>query len=389
MLKETVTISGISSNQLYGGSFSLQSLISAIELPTYCPMYDVSETLKCAFEEVTNKTNQKKIDKLVDEIKAGLQNTIIAAPLSLVVAIRGKVDFCSKKTSDHSTMTFSLKNAFVVDSPLLLSAIYQLLGVDNPYIGGTKLKEQSQSESELRQQLSTTIVSVTFLFEPEFGFSDNDIKDIFHYFSQRDVNFHSVPLNLSSEMPDLSAFVKSLAKDLSLDQLGGMSMARSRVTKSESYITTEATMISLVLSAIGGPKMRIGRHIPKTLPDNTPITLPLLQHRKPEIQSFLKGWLKPVEKQLRNDKDGFHYSTQFWQALGLVIYTISQNHESDESYFFQSGFKLGEIDYRRDAEHWSNCEAMQLDATGRYYKNATNGGRTFREGVAKYLTSLL
>ncbi|TNZ36414.1 hypothetical protein CGK50_23135, partial [Vibrio parahaemolyticus] len=53
--------------------------------------------------------------------------------------------------------------------------------------------------------------------------------------------------------------------------------------------------------------------------------------------------------------------------------------------FAKAGAFLGQLDYSKSAKHWGDCDALELDASGKLYKNATGGGRAIRIAMAHYL----
>jgi hypothetical protein len=180
--------------------------------------------------------------------------------------------------------------------------------------------------------------------------------------------------------------VTDIARAINIEKFGGMSIS-SRLTKNDSYVTTQTSMAGLVLAAIGGRSARLTTPLPQKLPNKKMITEDLINETKQLIIDFLKVWLSTLGTQFEKNPDGFHYSSQVWQALGLVIHHLHEVDVADS--VSESAKVLAHLDYDKAAKHWSNCSALKLDATGKYYINATGGGRSLRDGIAKYFISLL
>ncbi|GAJ71002.1 hypothetical protein JCM18904_1738 [Vibrio sp. JCM 18904] len=81
---------------------------------------------------------------------------------------------------------------------------------------------------------------------------------------------------------------------------------------------------------------------------------------------------------------------QVWQALGIVAHYLSNNAALTESELFSAGQVLGQLDYDKSASHWGgNCAAFKKDSSGRFWINATGGGRTFRDKISEYFIDVL
>ncbi|EAS40733.1 hypothetical protein C9J48_11025 [Photobacterium profundum] len=388
--KAFLSLSGIATNQRYGETKSLLCYISAIDLPSYFSVSSAPKGLELAFAEVAKGKNEKRVTALVDSIKAGLGSNRVEPFLTITAAISGKSNFSYTSRNNTGRITYSAKHAFIVDGILPTVAILRVLGFKKAFSRGFENSELMHENSQERQQLSSLMIPITVLFDDEKSLSEIDVANLCKSLNLHSFQLHSTLLDRGNTQSPLIQCVAKLADDLAFDSLGGMSNSSNRVTKSDSFITTQSTMIRLLLGAVGGASIQASTQIAQKLSNNTPIDSELLENVYPCIKGFLTAWLEGVKEKLRQNRDGFYYSTQVWQALGLVIYhLLFVSKSNDINQFATAGRVLGDLDYARNASHWANCKAMTKDINGENYKNATKGGRTFREGVAEYFVSIV
>ncbi|MGS0825105.1 hypothetical protein ACVBIO_04775 [Shewanella sp. 0m-8] len=386
MLSSDVQVLGLSAEQNYGIGSSLMCLIPATEIQNYFSSFgDLTEELDLVFSELQNTTNQKRVRKLEQEIIHALCTEQLTPPLSLTIAVSDNNLSTKRKGGLHS-VSYNPEKAFLVDGILTYCAIMNLLGYELNY--PNFIVNSQQNEGRVRQMLACQYLHITIIFNELNDLEQGDILRLGKIFNQREIQLHSVSLSRLTSDFLIRDFVYQLDKELRLDKIGGMSSKATRVTKSDPFITTESTMLQMVIAAIGGCRLRMSTKTMDQLSDGSLIDTNRLEKIKPPIIAFFSAWLSSCESQLKYNRDGFHYSTQIWQALGLVIHYLIVNQHTLKD-LEKCGHLLGELDYSRDATHWQYCSAMKLDLRGRIYKNSTSGGRTFREGIAKYFIELV
>jgi hypothetical protein len=102
----------------------------------------------------------------------------------------------------------------------------------------------------------------------------------------------------------------------------------------------------------------------------------------------MQAWLEPLREELAGNRSGYHLSPQVWQALGLTIHQLVSDGASCEDLKI-AGEVLGQLNYSKNAKHWSNCSVMELDSKGRIYKNSAGSTRQFRVGLFEYFFAVL
>lgn len=388
LLSSDVQVLGLSADHSYGMGTSLLCFIPATEIQNYFSAFEeLPEEFDAVFSELLNSTNQKRIKKLEQEIAHFFYSEQLAPPLSITIAV-GNADLpASGLKGPLYSLNYYRKKAFLVDGILTYCAIMNLLGYKLQYPHFVPNQDRTEVDERIVKIITEQQLMVNVIFNGDGSLDQLDILSLCKTFNQRSLQLHSVNLSRIASESLVKDFIHQLAKELKLDKIGGMSTKATRVTKSDPFITTESTMLHMVVAAVAGNKLRMSTKVMNQLSDGSLIDQPRLDSIKPAIITFFSAWLSSCQHQLKYNRDGFHYSTQIWQALGLVIhYLISNQYTLEE--LERVGHLLGQLDYSRDAEHWQYCSAMKLDMRGYQYKNSTSGGRTFREGVAKYFIEL-
>ncbi|MGR6861520.1 hypothetical protein ACU5EH_15095 [Aliivibrio salmonicida] len=384
MQGKKISIKGISSQHLYGNSLSLVTFIEAIDLINYFSVFDVPAELEPVFQSIHSKKNIQRLSDNVTSISNGITN--LSPTPSLVFAIGGNVDF-DKAENQLSTITYDPANTLIIDGALSLFALMELMGFTHPFVKKRASKKSIEKNSKIRQEIAQLPVQVTLIFNHTIQRNSSNLFDIFKLYNKKETRIHSPSFDVVNNDDAINDYIKVITKSVNLDSYGGMTNLTSRLTKSEPYITTESTMIRMVLGALGGAEAQdknkiseFGLNVNSFKEDSSILLQPL-------IINFMKAWLEGIKKQLI-DRDGYHYSPQIWQSLGLVIHNLVKT-KMDEANIKQAGKILGRLDYSKKALHWKNCNAMELDASGSYYKNATGGGRAFRVGISKYFLEVI
>lgn len=383
-----MVLEGLISEQKFGKAKTLTSLVPAIELQDYFSVFEAPTELESALSDITNRINEKRISAICEQIRHGLKGDVPEPHLQLTFALMGKGNIKTTHSGKLAQLCYQQKNTLVVDGILVLYAILLLLGFEEPFVTKKLTKERILQDSAIRQKLCTLQVLVAVVLDDTSGLSSEDLVYLFKQYNTRETNLHSALFERVDTETPIVSFVRQLADELGINSMGGMKTSSNRINKDEGYLTTEATMIRLVLGVVGGAYIQNRNSIPSKLSNGTQINAQQLNKTKPYIVSFMKTWLKNLKSQFSTDRNGYHNSTQIWQVLGLVLNDLIERGYTTKELALAAKH-LAELDYSRNAPHWTNCDAMELDVSGKQYKNATNGGRTFREKLAEYFIDLV
>lgn len=390
VLKKTCNFRGLGPIPLSGDFKSIVGYLPATELPTYFSVFALPDVLSSFLHALKNRTNQERIERICDDIKLALCDEEEVPHLALTFAIGDLPKVKINKSSGLASIEYTFSNTLIVDGALTLFSILLLLGYENPFSESKTTKGRVLKDSKTRQKLSNFQIQVTVVFNDKARVTESQLVKFFNNYIEQNRHLHTSSIDKIDGESPLPAFVRSLARDLKFNDYGGMSLTSRSLNKSEQYITTEDIMIRVILGAVGGASVQDKTRIKENgqLPDGTVLDSKYLENIEPYLQQFFITWIDCVKGQLLRDRDGYLYSSQVWQAIGLVMHYLFQ-HEKTISEFEKAAKKIGQLDYSRSATHWSNCQAMRLDATGRFYINATNGGRRLKVGVANYFIKLI
>ncbi|OLQ81175.1 hypothetical protein BIT28_07760 [Photobacterium proteolyticum] len=368
---------------------SLVTHLTAIELPSYFDLASapyVSE-MEATFKAIHNRANSSRITRICDIITRGLLGKDKIPVLSLTFVV-GEKPTVEKKSNGIIKLSYYASNTLIVDGVLSLFAIMTLLGFEHPFEKKRKLSKQSiVDNSEIRQLLSKLPIQLTLLFNSTSGINRCDMISYYSIYNQKNEQLHApLPGTLVTEDP-IKQYVKEITNAINLDEYGGM-VSSVRLAKSDLAITTESTMIRVILGAIAGASAQDKNRISDFNSGKAPFTDEAKANAKNLVILFFSEWLYRMKKQFDNDRDGLHYSPSVWLALSLVIHEIIYTGGSKND-VMTAAQKLSCLDYSNKAAHWAESGVMELDVTGSYYINAAGGGRRFRKGLAKYFIKLV
>lgn len=385
--KDVVTLRGIGVAPFGREASSLQCALPLSEVSEFCSLPDVLEGAQNIIADMSRPVNLSEV-KRVQSYLLGLSNNTGMNPL-LTVTIA--VEECFKEIIDEASglvsITYSPKKAYIINGIQTIAAYASIAKYESEIVRSPAIGIDEQKAESLNSKIAMLPTLTNVIYRSNENIRKREIVSLLNSYNNLDTRIHSMSLGVyEDETHPIMLAVTDIARAINIDKFGGMSIS-SRLTKNDSYVTTQTSMAGLVLAAIGGRSARLTTPLPQKLPNKNIITEELINETKQLIIDFLKVWLSTLGTQFEKDPDGFHYSSQVWQALGLVIHHLHEVDVADS--VSESAKVLAHLDYDKAAKHWSNCSALKLDATGKYYINATGGGRSLRDGIAKYFISLL
>ncbi|CDT79419.1 conserved hypothetical protein [Vibrio coralliirubri] len=378
-----VVTSGLQSGKTLSNFSALLSFISAEELLASLPQeHLLLDRFSASYERSVNKDRIRKLES--HYLKSVLNNSPLDVPkISLVVYRNPNVKIQHNKLV---TLQYDKNDSAVVDGFLVLSALSNLLERADPFTG--KKSGKSSLTAKQKQVLASIDVQLSIYYRPNEIINEETLSKLFFDINAIETKIYSQNIITQAQESPLNSGADKLALALNLNSLGGVSEL-NKITKSDSYITTKSTLILILLATLGGKGTRIERQLPTHLPNKTQITEQIINDALKTVIPLMKGWVSCLEIQFNQDSNGFHRSMQIWQALGIVAYDLAHKKDLSEEELFATGQVLGRLDYDKSAPHWGECSAFKKDANGRFWINATGGGRTFRDKVAMYFLSLL
>ncbi len=370
-----------------GGDRFLSAYLMAAELPQHFCSFTEEPRFEAILKTLHSKTNLERINAIQKELINGASSQN-HAPLINLTYVVGGLPTVKSKANQLNQITFDKRNTLLVDGFLELVALAKILGFPHPFIPTRKLsKQEIVANSVARQKVAQTHIQVTLIFNSDNNLTIEDMVDYYRNYSNRNSQIEATMINSMLDYAPINQYVDELSLMVNMDRFGGIAKGAIRLTKSDHGIVAESTFIKFVLGCIGGATPQNTNKVSDFNEHKGSFSLEKIDEIKPHIALFLETWLAGIEKQLKSDRDGFHYSPSLWLALGLIIHRILIE---DQPYDIQNAIvtgasKLANVDYSKSAKHWGECDALSLDAKGREYKNTSGGGRPFRAALAKYL----
>ncbi|MFL7015473.1 hypothetical protein AB6D16_009255 [Vibrio cyclitrophicus] len=385
--KDVVTLRGIGVAPFGREASSLQCTLPLSEVSEFCSLPDVLEGAQNIITDMSRPINLSEVKRVQNYLLGLLSNTGMNPLLTVTIA----VEECLKEVIDESSglvsITYPREKAYIINGIQTLAAYTSITKHESEIVRSPALGIDKQKAESLNSKIAILPTLINVIYRSNENIHKREVVSLLNSYNNLDTRIHSMSLGIyEDETHPIMLAVTDIARAINIEEFGGMSIS-SRLTKNDSYVTTQTSMAGLVLAAIGGRSPRLTTPLPEKLPNKKVITEDLINETKHLIIDFLKVWLSTLGTQFDKDPDGFHYSSQVWQALGLVIHHLHEVDAADS--VSESAKVLAHLDYDKAAKHWSNCSALKLDATGKYYINATGGGRSLRDGIAKYFISLL
>jgi len=373
---------------------TLITTMSIVEISSYFSVDRVLPELKWLTDSAVNATNAEKVQAIQTELEKLVCNDASVAPLTLTFAIMGKPSL-KKSCSLPSSLVYDSSNTYIVGSVLNLIAICKTLGLRTFLFSSRLSVNDVNAKSELRQRIAMERIEVRVIFNDQQGLNE---KDIVALFKQNRIFDSSMSLPhltdgkgvMSDEEYPLRPFIEQIISETRMQSYGGVKRDAKHIKVSESYITTHYVLFKMLVGAIAGAGTQEYSKMSKDITVSTgeSLTSILSNGYVDLVIIFLTEWLKLQKQAFLRKRSGYQLSPQVWQALGLTIHRLVNDGASSKQ-LKNAGKVLGQLDYSKNAEHWSKCPAMELDSKGRIYKNAANSTRQFRVGLYEYFLDVL
>ncbi|CCN83293.1 Conserved hypothetical protein [Vibrio nigripulchritudo SFn27] len=379
------------------GDRSLKTLITTmpiVEISAYFSIDRLLPELNWVADAAVNATNVEKVQAIQTNLKGLVSRDSISAPLTLTFAVMGKPKL-SNSSNRTSSLTYDSSDTYIVGNVLGVVAICKILGLKTFLFSSRLSVKEANSKSELRQRLAMESVEIRVIFDEQRGLSSADVIELF---KQSHISDSSMSLPhiadaqgvISDENYPLRPLIKELITKTGMELYGGVNFDAKHVKVSERYIATEYVLFKTIVGAVAGVGTQEYSKMSKdiTLSSGESISSVLSGGYIDFVTTFMKGWLKPLREAFAGSRSGYHLSPQVWQALGLTIYQLVSDGALCEDLKI-AGEVLGQLDYSKNAKHWSNCSVMELDSKGRIYKNSAGSTRQFRVGLFEYFFAVL
>jgi len=376
---------------------SLKTLITTmpiVEISAYFSIDRLLPELKWVADAAVNATNVEKVQAIQTDLERLVSNDSISAPLILTFAVMGKPNF--KGSSNlTSSLRYDSSDTYIVGNVLGAVAICKILGLKTFLFSSRLSVKDANSKSELRQRLAMESVEIRVIFDDQRGLSSADVIELFKQSRTFDSSMSLPHIAdsqgvISDKSYPLTPFIEELISRTDMELYGGVNFDAKHVKVSERYIATEYVLFKMIVGAVAGVRKQEYSKMSKdiTLNSGESVSSVLSGGYIDFVVAFTKGWLEPLRRDFVGNRSGYHLSPQVWQALGLTIHQLVSDGASIEELNI-AGKVLGQLNYSKNAKHWSNCSVMELDSKGRVYKNAASSTRQFRVGLFEYFENLL
>lgn len=365
---------------------ALVTFIPIVELSSYVETSKPHQALHMLFNAAQNAINKKKTLALQEDIKNEVISGELGLPLSLTVVVSGDSEVRENKLTTE--IEYKRTSAFVIGNLLTYNAILNLTGLKAPLFSSRVSASDLKRNSVFRQLLATQELMLTIVFR-EKGFSEDEVRSLFFKHNRRHSEVHLTQFANIGSFP-LQKIVSQLSENLTLDDLGGVSNKTKHIRASDKCLTTEYILFKVLVGSVCGEKVQERTKMSDdiALKDGSSFAQTYLEAYKQYIEAFFRAWLEPLYQNRPHDRSGFRLSAQIWQALSLVVNELVLEGRTLNE-ISHAGQQLSKLDYGKQAEHWKNCDVMQLDSNGRLFKNGARSTREFKLGLKDYFIKII
>jgi len=370
-------------------NMSIENLLNSLSMKA------LPDELQELYKDVQRVTTATRVDAFEDYCALHMLNEKDVAGYipAITVSLMSTVEL-QEGNDGLDVLKFKPTEAFAVDGLGRLNTFMRMLGSYPTNIRGKTKENKARIERrfQVRQLLSNLEISVIFVLAAKG--EEIESRDIGQVFA--DVNFKQQKvkpiqaMRLDASDPVIQ-WARELAKIPQLVSQGGMSEESTRITINSSHVVTLNTMVRFCQGALGGQKMQSKSTGARQLSDGTEVNNKYIKSFKPLVTLFLSTWLDTLGSKMSQDKTGYQVNSSAVQSLGLVFYAIynsnSSNEEKLKHALIDGATRIGKLDYSRFAKHWERCDVMEMREKG--YASSAGGGRTFREGIGRYVCSKL
>ncbi|KOO13724.1 hypothetical protein AKJ18_17550 [Vibrio xuii] len=376
---------------------SLKTLITTmpvVEISAYFSIDRLLPELKWVADAAVNATNVEKVQAIQTNLERLVSNDAISAPLTLTFAVIGKPHF--KGSSNlTSSLRYDSSDTYIVGNVLGAVAICKILGLKTFLFSSRLSVKEANFKSELRQRLAMESVEIRVVFDDQRGLNSADVIELFKQSRTFDSSMSLPHISdsqgfISDKSYPLSPYIEELITRTDMELYGGVNFDAKHVKVSECYIATEYVLFKMLVGAVAGVGTQEYSKMSKdiTLTSGEKISSVLFDGYIDFVVAFIQAWLEPLREDFADNRSGYHLSPQVWQAVGLTIHQLVSDGASCEDLKI-AGEVLGQLNYSKNAKHWSNCSVMELDSKGRIYKNSAGSTRQFRVGLFEYFFAVL
>jgi hypothetical protein len=210
----------------------------------------------------------------------------------------------------------------------------------------------------------------------------DEMQQLFH-----DFNFKvtAVPARVAIALDHSDLYIgltNRLGQSDAIQRYGGMEFKAASLGKKSTAIVVQQNLLRFVRGATEGERFLEGSNNAEI--EDPTLNEETLAYFEDSLGSFVEAFAESMGEQRFKDRESLHLTSPGWGALGIIFNDLVVRLKVPD--YVSAARKIGEIDWHRSADVWSDIVREKVDKQGNTVLGLAGGGaqtRRFITGVIR------
>jgi DGQHR domain-containing protein len=353
--------------------------------PRYRQWKQLPDDLNYIYQHLQRATTKARLDSIMRYIRFRFSEGAIipGAFPAISIAVQNNAPFEVAENMDAGigVLHFDLSRRnlrVVVDGLGRASAALELV----------EQSERADLPTEAREALQKLLKEFalpTVFYMPAPGtppLTLDEMQQLFH-----DFNFKvtAVPARVAIALDHSDLYIgltNRLGQSDAIQRYGGMEFKAASLGKKSTAIVVQQNLLRFVRGATEGERFLEGSNNAEI--EDPTLNEETLAYFEDSLGSFVEAFAESMGEQRFKDRESLHLTSPGWGALGIIFNDLVVRLKVPD--YVSAARKIGEIDWHRSADVWSDIVREKVDKQGNTVLGLAGGGaqtRRFITGVIR------
>lgn len=343
----------------------------------------LSDDIRDIYEKLQRATTPKRLDAIVRYIRYRFidRSVILGAFPAISIAVEHPTEFeayASISDSGVGVLHFDLSRRnrrIMVDGLGRASAAMELV----------EMSEASDLSAEVRAALAKLLSEFslpTVFYVPAPGTSSFTIEEMQQLFHDFNFKVQAVPDRVAIALDHSDLYIgltNKIGRSDIITHHGGMERKAASLGRKSTAIVVQQNLLRFVRGATEGERFLEAKNNSDVAnPHLTEDTLPIYEDK---IVEFLSSFALSMGETAFKDRDSLHLTSPGWGALGIIFHDLYDRLNVQD--LLAAASKLGQLDWHRSAELWSELVRERMDKNGETVLGLAGGGAQTRRAITR------
>ncbi|MCA1653161.1 MAG: DNA sulfur modification protein DndB [Sphingomicrobium sp.] len=356
--------------------------------PRYRQWKQLPDDLNYIYQHLQRATTKARLDSIIRYIRFRFaEGAIIPGAFPAIsIAVQNNAPFEVAENMDAGigVLHFDLSRRnlrVVVDGLGRASAALELV----------EQSERADLPTETRealQKLLREFALPTVFYMPAPGtapLSLDEMQQLFH-----DFNFKvtAVPARVAIALDHSDLYIgltNRLGQSDTVKKYGGMELKAASLGKKSTAIVVQQNLLRFVRGATEGERFLEGSNNAEI--DDPALNEETLSYYEDSIGSFIEAFAESMGEERFKDRESLHLTSPGWGALGIIFNDLVVRLKVPD--YVSAARKIGELDWHRSAEIWSEIVREKVDKEGNTVLGLAGGGAQTRRFITRVIREKL